>query len=177
MNRVFIDLETTGLNYTTDKIIELSAVKYESGKVIDSFTKLINPNKLLSPFIQDLTGIKNSDVSDKKSFLDISSDFISFIEDLPIIGHNVQFDLIFLDKAFDNNYDIYSHSYICDTYYLSKIFLYSSNSFKLESLCCDFDIKIGNSHRAEDDAKSAGDLFLVLLEIINDFDLNTINSI
>lgn len=174
---VSIDLETTGLNYTTDKIIELSAVKYESGKVIDSFTKLINPNKLLSPFIQDLTGIKNSDVSDKKSFLDISSDFISFIEDLPIIGHNVQFDLIFLDKAFDNKYDIYSHSYICDTYYLSKIFLYSSNSFKLESLCYDFDIKIGNSHRAEDDAKSAGDLFLVLLEIINDFDLNTINSI
>ena len=174
---VSIDLETTGLNCKTDKIIELSAVKYESGKVIDSFTKLINPNKLLSPFIQDLTGIKNSDVSDKRSFLDISSDFISFIEDLPIIGHNVQFDLIFLDKAFDNKYDIYSHSYICDTYYLSKIFLYSSNSFKLESLCYDFDINIGNSHRAEDDAKSAGDLFLVLLEIINDFDLNTINSI
>ena len=174
---VAIDLETTGLNYSTDKIIELSAVKYESGKIVDSFTKLVNPNKLISPFIEDLTGIKNSDVNDQKCFLDVANDFISFIKNLPIIGHNIQFDLIFLDKAFNKTYDIYSHSYICDTYYLSKIFLYDSNSFKLGSLCCDFDINIGNSHRAEDDARSAGDLFLVLLELIQKFDLSSINNI
>ena len=174
---VAIDLETTGLNYSTDKIIELSAVKFESGKVVDSFTKLVNPNKIISPFIEDLTGIKNSDVINQNSFLDIANDFISFIENLPIVGHNIQFDLIFLDKAFNKKYDIYSHSYICDTYYLSKIFLYDSNSFKLASLCSDFNIDTGDSHRAEDDARSAGDLFLILLEIIQKFDLNSINDI
>jgi predicted DnaQ family exonuclease/DinG family helicase len=174
---VSIDLETTGLNYSTDKIIELSAVKYESGNVIDVFTKLINPNKVISPFIENFTGIKNSDVNNKESFLDISNDFMAFIKDLPIVGHNIQFDLIFLDKALNNTHDIYNQSYICDTYYLSKIFLYSSNSFKLQSLCHDFDIEVGNSHRAEDDARSAGDLFLVLLEIIQKLGLNTINDI
>ena len=174
---VSIDLETTGLNYKTDKIIEISAVKYESGKVVGSFSKLVNPNKLISPFITNLTGIKNSDVENKKSFLNISEDFISFIKDLPIIGHNIQFDLKFIDNALNNSYDIFSHSYVCDTYFLSKIFLYYSNSFKLESLCNDFGINTGSSHRAEDDAKSAGDLFVVLLEKINNYDLNTINEI
>ena len=60
---VSIDLETTGLNYSTDKIIELSAIKYESGKVIDAFTKLINPNKVISPFIEDFTGCTATIVS------------------------------------------------------------------------------------------------------------------
>tara|TARA_Y100000389_G_scaffold51167_1_gene46904 strand:- start:9638 stop:12391 length:2754 start_codon:yes stop_codon:yes gene_type:complete len=174
---VSIDLETTGLNHKTDKIIEVSAVKYESGKVIDTFSKLVNPNELIPPFITNLTGIKNSDVKNKESFLNISEDFIRFIKDLPIIGHNIQFDLKFIDNALINSYDIFSHSYICDTYFLSKIFLYYSNSFKLESLCNDFGINTGSSHRAEDDAKSAGDLFVVLLEKINNYDLNTINEI
>ena len=174
---VAIDVETTGLDFKTDEIIEVSAVKYEFGKVVDSFTKLVKPNKLIPPFITNLTGIKNSDVLNEKFFLDIASDFISFIDNLPLVGHNIDFDLKFLHKSFSKTYNIFEHNYICDTYLLSKIFYYSSNSFKLESLCNDFNIATGNSHRAEDDAKSSGDLFLKLLERVFIYDLNTINDI
>ena len=174
---VAIDVETTGLDFKTDEIIEVSAVKYEFGKVVDSFTKLVNPNKLISPFITNLTGIKNSDVVNEKFFLDIASDFVSFIDNLPLVGHNIDFDLKFLHNSFNNTYNIFDHNYICDTYLLSKIFYYSSNSFKLESLCNDFNIATGNSHRAEDDAKSSGDLFLKLLDRVFMCDLNTINDI
>ena len=174
---IAIDVETTGLDFKTDEIIEVSAVKYEFGKVVDSFTKLVKPNKLIPPFITNLTGIKNSDVLNEKFFLDIASDFISFIDNLPLVGHNIDFDLKFLHKSFSKTYNIFEHNYICDTYLLSKIFYYSSNSFKLESLCNDFNIATGNSHRAEDDAKSSGDLFLKLLERVFIYDLNTINDI
>ena len=174
---VAIDVETTGLDFKTDEIIEVSAVKYEFGKVVDSFTKLVKPNKLISPFITNLTGIKNSDVLNEKVFLDIASDFVSFIDNLPLVGHNIDFDLKFLHNSFNNTYNIFDHNYICDTYLLSKIFYYSSNSFKLESLCNDFNIATGNSHRAEDDAKSSGDLFLKLLDRVFMCDLNTINNI
>ena len=111
-----------------------------------------------------MTGIKNTDVVNESFFLDIASDFISFIDNLPLVGHNIDFDLKFLNNSFSNTYNIFDHNYICDTYLLSKIFYYSSNSFKLESLCNDFNIATGNCHRAEDDAKSSGDLFLKLLD-------------
>ena len=56
---VSLDVEATGLNIYKDKIIEISACKYLDGQLISTFSKLINPNIKLSPFISNLTGIKN----------------------------------------------------------------------------------------------------------------------
>ena len=73
---IVIDVETTGLDLYNDKIIEISAVKFKNKKIIDKFTKLINPNKKIPPFIENLTGITNQDVSDSPEFNEISSDLI-----------------------------------------------------------------------------------------------------
>ena len=57
---VAIDLETTGLDPSEDKIIEISAVKFNNGEVIDSLTFLVNPSIKLKPKIIQITGINDS---------------------------------------------------------------------------------------------------------------------
>ena len=68
---VAIDLETTGLDPHKESIIEISAIKFKNGVQDAVFSYLLNPEKTISPFIEDLTGITNEMVFDKLLFPDI----------------------------------------------------------------------------------------------------------
>ena len=126
-NFVALDVETTGLNKYNDQIIEISAVKFSDGIPVKEFTKLINPNRNIPAFITNLTGISNEMVLNQPQFEDISKELEDFIDDLPIIGHNVMFDVDFINK----DKEVIKQEYICDTYYLSRIFYYNMNSYYL----------------------------------------------
>ena len=174
---IAIDLETTGLNPKEDKIIEISACKFKKGIFVDSFTYLINPEKKIGNTATQITGITNAMVEDKPLFKDIEVAFLSFIEDFPIVGHNIIFDMNFLKSYVSNYNSIFSNRMICDTYYLSKIYCYNYNSFSLVSLCQNFNIEILDSHRAEEDAKNSGLLFFQLLEKIKNSNLDLLQSL
>ena len=161
---VAIDLETTGLDPNKDKIIEISAVKFNNGEVVDSLTFLVNPAIKLKPKIIQITGINDSMLVSKPSFDDIKDHFLIFIENLPIVGHNVMFDLNFLKKNIHDYEKYFNGRMICDTYYLSKIFYYDYSSFSLTSLCKTVGIEINNAHRAEDDAKNSGFLLINIIK-------------
>ena len=75
---VAIDLETTGLSAKDEYIIEVSAVKFVNGKENETFSFLLNPGKPIPSFIEDLTGISNSMVKGKPSFVDILDDPVSY---------------------------------------------------------------------------------------------------
>ena len=62
---IAIDLETTGLIPEEEFIIEVSAVKYINGVEESTFSHLLSPDKQISPFIEDLTGITNNMVKGK----------------------------------------------------------------------------------------------------------------
>lgn len=174
---ICIDVETTGLDIKSDKIIEIAAVKFKSGKIVESFTRLVNPNKKIPYFITNLTGIKNSDIEGKPTFEEIGKEFVEFIGKFPIIGHNVSFDIDFINQELDNVYNVYDNEFICDTYQLSRIFLFDINSFKLQSLCSHFCIDINNAHRAEDDAIITGLLFIELIKIVSESSLDDFNKL
>ena len=175
-NFISIDVETTGLDIKQHKIIELAACRFENGLIVEKYSELVNPNSHISPFITELTGIKNTDVLDKPNIKDLSKEFTEFISDYPIVGHNIKFDIDFINNEFDDQINI-KQNYLCDTFELSRIFLYHFNSFKLESLCSEFNIKISKSHRALDDAINTGWLFLKILDEINNSDLNSIHML
>ena len=175
---IAIDLETSGLNSKEDKIIEISAYKFSKGKPIESFTRLINPQIKLSNTVTQITGITDKILSNQPGFEDIKDDFIAFIENFPIVGHNIMFDLSFLKNNL-NNYDkVFNDRMICDTFYLSKIFYYYLNSFSLSSLCQILNIPIMDAHRAEEDAKNSGLLFVeILKEKILKIDVHTMQKL
>ena len=161
---IAIDLETTGLDSQKESVIEISAVKFKNGVQDSVFSYLLNPGKTISPFIEDLTGITNEMVSDKPLFNDIIDEFISFISDFPIVGHNVSFDINFIKVQSKNEIDLEESHQICDTYLLSKAILFSNTQFSLEALSDYYNLSTKGSHRATNDAINSGLVFLQLLE-------------
>jgi len=173
---VAIDLETTGLDLSSDKIIEISAVRFIDGKKEEVFSHLLEPGKLISPFIEDLTGISNQMVQGKPKFSDIMNDFSDFIGDSPIVGHNVKFDIDFI-KLHSNNSINFSKNKIYDTYLLSKIVLFSNSEFSLEAITEYYEFSIDKSHRATDDSINSGKILIKLLEDFLQFDVSVVDRI
>nr|DAL91764.1 MAG TPA: DNA polymerase III subunit alpha [Caudoviricetes sp.] len=91
-----IDIETTGLSTTADSIIEVGAIRFREGKPIALFQKLVNPGKIVSPFIVQLTGITNEMLADEPCIDEVLPEYLDFIGSDIIVGHNVHFDINFL---------------------------------------------------------------------------------
>jgi len=174
---ISIDLETTGLTPNKESIIEVSAVKYRDGKEKSFFTHLLTPTKPISPFIEDLTGINNEMVKGKPIFLDVLNDLIDFIGDLPIVGHNVQFDINFIKYHSNDRYDLFETNQACDTYLLSKLVLFSHEQHSLEAISEFYGLSIDGSHRALNDARNSGEILIKLIKELAGFDMDILSRI
>lgn len=161
---VAIDLETTGTNPATDKIIEIGAVKIKNAKAVDSFSIFVNPGIPISARITDITGISDSDVADAAPIEHIIKDVLEYTEDLPLLGHNVIFDYSFLKKAAVNSGMKFEKCGI-DTLKIARRILTEVPHKNLPALCRHFGINPGNSHRALDDAISASELYYALYSV------------
>jgi len=98
---IFIDLETTGLNPWSDRIVEATFLKIYPDGNEELITKLINPEVPIPDEATKIHGITDSDVANKPNFNQCSAEFIAFIADCDIAGFNVKrFDLLFLETEF-----------------------------------------------------------------------------
>lgn len=96
---VFIDLETTGLDSKKDKITEITIRVGSGEKPTEVLSTLLNPGIAIPKEVSDLTGITNEMVYDKPTFNDIAKHVKYLLKDKIIVGHNVKFDISFLDRA------------------------------------------------------------------------------
>ncbi len=94
---VALDVETTGLKPSRNRIIEIALLRYRNGVLERSYESLINPNRKIPEFITRLTTIRNGDVQDAPEFGDIAQDVLDFIGDDVLVGHNVGFDIGFIN--------------------------------------------------------------------------------
>lgn len=97
---IVIDVETTGLSPDDDRIIEVAAVKCENDRIVDSFHSLINPGRRIPANVTKLTGIKNADVADAPDMDAVAPELSEFIDNLPLVAHNANFDIKFIANAF-----------------------------------------------------------------------------
>lgn len=158
-NFVCLDIECTGFNHEDDDIIEVAAVKFTKTKQGETFHTLIATKKEIPIIIQDLTGIKNSMLTDAPTLDAISKDLIDFVGDLPIVGHNINFDLDFLEAK-----GINFPGRRIDTFPLSQMVINDQKSYSLETLAHYFS-KHQPSHRALDDVLANIELFWHILEL------------
>ena len=156
---VCLDLETTGLNPNSDTIIELGAVRFRQGEILDRFQTFVNPGRKIPPFVQQLTGISEDQVRRAPSFHQVSGRLADFIRDLPVVGHNVAFDLDFLAS-----HGLNLHNRRFNTYDLAAIFLPTIPEYNLTELARRLNIA-HEQHRALGDAQAAALVFHRLLEI------------
>jgi DNA polymerase-3 subunit epsilon len=96
-----LDLETTGGSTADCFITEIGAVKVRGGEIIGTFQTLVDPGAAIPPSIVLLTGISQSMVIDAPQIETVLPTFAEFVGSAVIVGHNVRFDLGFLDAAAD----------------------------------------------------------------------------
>lgn len=169
---ISLDLETTGFDPKKDKIIEFGAIKFDLDGKKETLQFLVNPGITLPQIITHITSITDKDLKDAPKFTDKIEEIKAFIGDLPIIGHNIQFDINFL---VENNIEIKNPLY--DTFKLSGVLLPSLPSYSLEILSSALNLKHKEKHRALDDAIAAMELFLTLSEIFQNLEDKTIKRI
>jgi len=98
---LLLDLETTGGNPATDRIIEIAAVRVEQGREVARWSTLVNPGRWVSPLITDLTGIDNAMVAEAPAFESVASRLLELLDGAVLVAHNARFDHGFLKNAFE----------------------------------------------------------------------------
>ena len=156
---VAVDIETTGLVLDEDNIIEIGAVKFNGRRVEDEWTTLVNPRRPIPTFITQLTGITNNMVRNAPVLAEVMADFMAFVGDAPVVGHNVSFDLSFLQRA-----GALQHNTDLDTYELAAVLMPTASRYNLSALAQQLNILLPATHRALDDAKVTHAVLLALLE-------------
>ena len=169
---VSLDLETTGLDPRRDAVLEIGVVKFRGDEILDTFSTLINPGRPIPPKITDLTGITNADVEAAPSLFTVLPGLRSFVRDLPIIAHNVAFDVGFLNRQ-----RLFLDNLAIDTFELAGILIPHAERYGLGALAREVGIELPATHRALDDAKVAHQLYVKMFERAHDIPTKTLQEI
>lgn len=164
---VCVDIETNGTSAKWGKIIEIGAVKVVDGKVVDTFSELINPGIQLDERIIQLTGITDEMLEDKPPIEEVLPRFIEFAGDDVLLGHNIMFDYSFL-KQNAVNLNLKFDKYGIDTLKIARKMLKGLESRGLEYLCNYFGILDKNHHRAFNDADVTSKLYMKFIDMFGE---------
>ena len=166
---ISLDLETTGLSADDDEIIEIGAVKFQSESALDTYQTYVNPNRRLSSFIRRYTGITQADVDGSPTFPMVMGELASFVGSSPVVGHNIPFDLGFLDKK-----GLRLSGERSDTWDMAFMLYPTLSDYSLVGLANWLKIPHPRPHRAIEDAIVTKDVFLKLVEKLAQVDVYTL---
>lgn len=144
---VVLDIETTGLNPVKNEIIELSAIKVENDRIVSEFSSLVKPEGVISPYITNLTGINSSMTNEAPDIKTTIKRFFEFCGDGIIMGHNVKFDIGFINTNLLRHHNIILSNDYIDTLRLARIYLPGLPNKKLGTIAAYFHFDTSGMHR------------------------------
>lgn len=161
---VIFDIETTGLSYTADKIIEIAAIKH-SGEQTSEFQEYVYIADPVPAKITSLTGITNETLKDASPIDVVLPKFLSFIANHTLVGHNIKsFDLLFINRACSNLGLPPVKNKVIDTLPLARKKLPNLGSYKQTTLCSYFGIDTSHAHRALSDCHMCDQVYRSLTD-------------
>ena len=160
-----IDLETTGGDRNGDLITEIGAIKVRGGECLGTFQTLVNPGKAIPPQITILTGISDTMVMPAPRIEYVLPSLLEFCRDSVIVGHNVRFDVSFLNAALTRAKRPVLNNVVIDTLGLARRLVRDEvPDCRLGTLATRFRLDHKPTHRALDDALATADLLHLMLE-------------
>lgn len=160
-----LDIETTGGSSKTCYITELGAVKVRGGEVLGTFQTMVNPGVAIPPTITVLTGITDHLVMRAPPVNEILPSFLEFAGGSVLVGHNIRFDMSFIDAAIRRWGGAMLGNQRLDTLALARRLLVDEvPNFKLGELARVLGLPHQPTHRALDDALATADLLHLLIE-------------
>jgi DNA polymerase III epsilon subunit family exonuclease len=159
---VAIDFETTGKEPSLDEIIEIGAVRMEGGVEADTFSSLVRPRRPIPVEVERITHISNEMVNQARPIGDVLPKFLTFCGEMPLVAHNVPFDLAFLKQQAGQHMGIEIRNDTEDSLTLSRWLYPDAPSHRLGDMAALLGIQPKGWHRAKEDARTAAMIYMKL---------------
>lgn len=165
---VLLDVETTGLRERVDRLIELSAVRVLQGEVQDTLHAPLQPGMPLPEMIVKLTGITDDLLTrEGRSIAEVLPAFLDFIGSLPLISHNIRFDMRFLYAACEEQELALPKNRCIDTLELARRAVRGVSDYKLTTLAKSFGLDTADAHRSAGDCLLTKAVYEKVIEILD----------
>ncbi len=173
-----LDLETTGGSAKDCAITEIGAVKYRSGELLGSFQTLVDPGLPIPPSITILTGISEAMVFNAPKIETALPSFLEFIGDAVVVGHNVRFDMSFLQAAAGRlGYERIANDTVDTAALARRLVRDEVRNLRLRTLAAHFRSPVTPIHRALDDAEATAHVLHALLERVGNLGVTNLDDL
>jgi DNA polymerase III subunit epsilon len=167
---VVVDVETTGGSPATSSLTEVAAAKYCGGELLGAFETLVQPDQRIPPMITSLTGISDAMVAGAPRVGEMLPAFLEFVGAGVLVGHNLRFDLSFLDHALTSTGRDRLNNPTVDTLVLARRLVRDLvPDCRLGTLAATLRLPHIPAHRALADVLATGDLLHAMLERAGSF--------
>ncbi len=162
---IVLDVETTGFKpHEGHSIIEVAGERIRDLEVVNSYHSLVMTDRHIDEESQSIHGISNELLTKEgKPAEMVIPEFVQFIEDLPLIGHNIGFDLAFLNAHLDRLGQPSLKNKTIDTIELARKYLIIP-SYSLEKVAAYLKVPQPSAHRAQVDVEVTRQVFIKLNE-------------
>ena len=165
---VVLDVETTGRDPKVADLIEIGAVRVRDGQIVDRFSTFVNPGRTI--FGAQMHGITDAEVAGAPVAREATEKLLAFVAGAPVVGHNVGFDLGFLDAALGESGKFIAGGYF-DTLVIAREGYPDLESYKLGDIAKFFGITVETAHRGLADAETTAAVVAAFAgELVNRLD-------
>jgi len=165
MEYVVVDCETTGLNPSIQRVLEIAAIRCRGALVLDRFSTLIDPERYIPLGIRQLTGITPELVKGAPKAPEALAEFLAFAGGSLLVGHNVRFDYNFLGAEALRHHNVRIVNPSLCTIRLARWLLPNLRRRSLDNLAQALDLNTHDRHRAMGDAEVTQQAFWLLVEL------------
>jgi len=168
LNAVVFDTETTGLDVSRDRVVQIGAVRVDGGHVCrdETFLTLVNPAMPIPPASTAIHGIDDAAVADAPGFADVQAAFETFAGNSVVVGQSVGFDLAILLRETRRMGAPWRPLHFLDTKLLYAVLEDDPEEHSLDDLARRLDVTIAHRHTALDDALATAEIFVRLLPLL-----------
>ncbi len=162
---VVLDTETTGLDVSNDRVIEIGAVRLNGGSVreSDTYSVLVNPGVPISSASSQIHHILDEDVADAPVFAEAMAAFAEWSGSPVVVGYSIGFDLTILKAEHERHGLAWRMPRHLDVRHLSHLVAPKLPNESLETVAAWLKLDVANRHRALGDALLTAQIFLALV--------------
>ena len=156
-----VDVETTGLRWKADRIIEIAVVRLDTaGTVVSELVTLVDPER--NPGATHIHGLSAEDLQGAPRFAEVMSELVRHLHGAVLVGHNVNFDASFLREEFLRLGVPMPRVPVLCTREMAQTVLPRQGEYRLAACCQAYGITQGPEHQALEDARATAKLFMRL---------------
>lgn len=165
---VVIDVETTGGSPSSDRVIEIAAIRVRGGRIESEWSSLVDPGRPVPAFVSRLTGIHGAALSSAPPFPEVADRFLELLGGAPFVAHNARFDWRFVNaELLRSRGGCLTNARVC-TVRLARRLMPDVRRRNLDALAHLFGIPVHGRHRALGDARATAEILARLLDLASE---------